>query len=156
MREKLETERERKTRTASNWPWALVVTCLPFLAIVRAQGLRFLELFPLPASVRTRLEAKQSLAGMENICHSTNGRIFCVRCLIWRPPDGTAGDVHHCSICQRCVVQHDHHCGVYGVCIAGRSSNLCHGTMRFYAGIWVCLAVGLFSSLAAAASARLQ
>ena len=38
----------------------------------------------------------------------------CVVCILPRPPD----DAHHCRTCDLCVVGHDHHCCILGVCIA--------------------------------------
>ena len=37
---------------------------------------------------------------------------FCEKCDVWRPPRG-----HHCSQCQRCVLQMDHHCVWLNNCI---------------------------------------
>ena len=42
---------------------------------------------------------------------------------------GNAGEVHHCSICQRCVTHFDHHCGVFGRCICGRGFG---GNMGYF------------------------
>ena len=97
------------------------------------------DCFPLPASVLKRLQARQSLDGMQNVRSKERG-VFCVRCCIWRP-EGSEDHVHHCSVCQRCVVLHDHHCGVFGRCIAGRMVS-CRGSMRFYSALWLCAALG--------------
>lgn len=70
---------------------------------------------PIPSEVAQRIKLNRSTAGMANMVHGD--RIYCVRCLVWRPSD--AGKVHHCNTCQRCVVEFDHHCGVFGRCIAG-------------------------------------
>jgi hypothetical protein len=69
--------------------------------------------FPLPQPVIQRIRARQSLAGLENIHEGEKS--FCVRCMIWRPdvlPPRYRDNTHHCSVCQRCVVDFDHHCGV--------------------------------------------
>lgn len=43
--------------------------------------------------------------------------VYCTRCLLWRKP-GT--NCFHCPTCQRCCLSYDHHCNVFGRCIAGR------------------------------------
>lgn len=84
--------------------------------------------FPLPREVEARLRAKQSLEGLRNLQPDralirsglvTEDQTYCVRCCVWRPSGsrddlGAPGDMrcHHCSVCQRCVMYFDHHCGV--------------------------------------------
>ena len=44
-----------------------------------------------------------------NIKDDVNDRTYCVRCFVWRPNKGRTGrKSHHCSSCQRCVVDFDH------------------------------------------------
>mmetsp|Transcript_1195 Transcript_1195/g.3306 ORF Transcript_1195/g.3306 Transcript_1195/m.3306 type:complete len:233 (+) Transcript_1195:116-814(+) len=81
--------------------------------------------FPQPDIVAERLARGQSLDNVGNI-NGDDGRVFCIRCLVWRPDDGMT---HHCSTCQRCVVEFDHHCGVFGRCIAGDG---CGGNMGYF------------------------
>ena len=101
--------------------------------------------FPLPDKVAELLRAGQDVSGLRNIRSSEGCRTFCVRCLVWRPEgsshadsddddsgsdsDEEEGEVHHCSICQRCVVHYDHHCHILGRCIAGKG---CSGTRALF------------------------
>ena len=54
--------------------------------------------YPMPDIVAERLRNGQTLSGVGNV--HEDGRVFCIRCLVWRPDDS---DVHHCGTCQRCV-----------------------------------------------------
>ncbi|KAJ8605545.1 hypothetical protein CTAYLR_000110 [Chrysophaeum taylorii] len=79
---------------------------------------------PIPDSVRERLIERRSLDDLRNLYLDDETRgSYCVRCCVWRPPKRRS---HHCSTCQRCVVDFDHHCGFYGRCIAGtwRTGNM--------------------------------
>jgi len=80
--------------------------------------------FPQPEIVAEKLRNGMSLAGVGNV--NEDGRVFCIRCLVWRPDDG---ETHHCATCQRCVGAFDHHCGVFGRCIAGDGFG---GNMGFF------------------------
>uniref|UniRef100_A0A7S2GJH6 Palmitoyltransferase n=1 Tax=Haptolina brevifila TaxID=156173 RepID=A0A7S2GJH6_9EUKA len=110
--------------------------------------------FPLPEQVANRLRTGQSLVGLDNVYE--DGHVYCVRCCVWRTmPVGKARyrdvDVHHCSVCQRCVRHFDHHCGVFGRCIAGNGLG---GNMGYFkvillmafAGIVTCFATVLAGS----------
>jgi hypothetical protein len=68
----------------------------------------------------------------------------CRTCHIMRPPRSG-----HCSVCDTCVEEYDHHCGVLGSCVGRR-------TFRFFAGFMqLVTALGLYlcaRSVAAAAA----
>ena len=72
--------------------------------------------FPLPDDIQRFLETRKGSPLMENRRDEAGRRSFCIRCLVWREDKER---VHHCTICQRCVPDWDHHCFAFGVCISG-------------------------------------
>ena len=130
---------------------------------------------PMPREVATCLAAGGELEGLQRNIRRADGATYCVRCLVWRHPgrrgaggadDADAGaadcgephlteycgppsDAHHCSTCQRCVRHFDHHCGVFGRCIAGRGLS---GNMKYFVTI---IFVGWAGGATAAAAAVL-
>lgn len=80
---------------------------------------------PTPPTVRTWLQLNDTSKGRKNVT-GDDGRVYCVRCHVWRPRDSRA---HHCATCQRCVTDFDHHCGVFGRCIHGSGLQ---GNMKYF------------------------
>ena len=107
---------------------------------------------PVPDEVATRLaehapqrDSIDPMSGMSNL--RDGQRSYCVRCYVWRehearpsalsatlsclsgraPPEKVEVRVHHCRICTARAL-FDHHCGVFGRCIAGRGlqGNMWH------------------------------
>ena len=63
--------------------------------------------FPVPPELLELLESGEQK--VQNIKDDVNDRTYCVRCFVWRPNKGRTGrKSHHCSSCQRCVVDFDH------------------------------------------------
>ena len=104
--------------------------------------------FPLPPEVEEKLLTGQPLTGLRNVI--VDGRSFCVRCCVWRESAGLSrfdgvSNTHHCDTCQRCVRDFDHHCGVFGRCIAGEGMG---GNMKYFKTIIAMLAVGILTCIA--------
>merc|ERR1712194_286316 len=100
---------------------ALAGLCTVYLLIGNAGVIhRSLETcYPIPEVVEERLRDALALDDLTNIHgpeDSTTHGLYCVRCLVWRPPSEQTKS-HHCRTCQRCVTGFDHHCGVFGRCI---------------------------------------
>lgn len=66
--------------------------------------------------------------------HSAAVSRWCTVCQVEKPPRA-----YHCSVCDNCVLQMDHHCPVVGTCIAGRNLpafyafNIAATTMMYFA-----------------------
>ena len=114
--------------------------------------------FPIPPAVLERLRSGQSLTGMDNVY--SDGHVYCIRCCMWRHRRRTSRNggafcdnnedenIHHCSVCQRCVRHFDHHCGVFGRCIAGDG---CRGNMGYFKMILTMALAGFMTCFAAIA-----
>lgn len=111
-----------KTMLALIWVEALVAVLSTLYIVFGGAGVIRRSphtCYPIPREVLEQLRGRGDTQLLHNNIKS-NGRpglpdgSYCVRCLVWRPPDGM---VHHCSCCQRCVTGFDHHCGVFGRCI---------------------------------------
>lgn len=132
------------------WDWLLyVVYAEAAVALLCLAGLVFddpgtvrrsrLTCEPVPPEARAKLQ-NMAPPNLQNVT-GADGRTFCVRCYVWRPREPPAYDgdrfharanAHHCSTCQRCVTDFDHHCGVFGRCIAGKGLR---GNFKYFATI---------------------
>lgn len=109
---------------------------------------------PIPDEVQRTIngpEPERQLTLLQGNLDGEDGRVYCVRCFLWRPAHFWNHRVHHCRTCQRCVGDFDHHCGVLGRCIAGKG---CSGNMKFFIGLLLCGHAG-FWTFAASCSAAL-
>jgi hypothetical protein len=126
---------------------------------------------PLPPAVLAALRtdapdwASLQHRGHNIAASSSEPRTYCVRCFVWRPaprevlpaPTGRVGAAlasarallceghgraHHCSSCNSCVRDSDHHCSVLGCCVSGRNVAV------FYCLVLLC-ATGPLTALGA-------
>ena len=75
-------------------------------------------------AARTGLDTATSFPSLD--------RTFCAKCNIWRP-----ARCHHCSVCDRCVLQFDHHCGWLNNCVGYNNYRHFLLTLIFLtAGCW--------------------
>ncbi|KAL1528389.1 hypothetical protein AB1Y20_009739 [Prymnesium parvum] len=96
--------------------------------------------FPMPRQVADALEREGKVQLQHNIVEGQHE--YCTRCLLWR---GTKSDgCHHCSTCQRCVRAFDHHCGVFGRCIAGNGYG---GNMGYFKVLISMGGAGIFTAM---------
>jgi len=120
------------------WLWAaLAALSTAFILLGRAGEVQrsTATCYPIPEQVVHCLEHNaEGLRSLDNINGPEGSRTlgtYCVRCLVWRPPNrdpvtGESAKSHHCSICQRCVVGFDHHCDFFGRCIVS-GNMVCFG-----------------------------
>jgi hypothetical protein len=83
-----------------------------------------MQLLVVPPPVELYIQSEEEEA---NDSQGETGDIYCVRCLVWRRGKKK---YFHCATCQRCVANYDHHCGVFGRCIAGKLP--CQGNLPFF------------------------
>jgi len=134
------------------WTLIILIVVQAAIALVCLAGLLFGDpgvvkrspetCLPVPSDVAARLARGESMGGSPNLVDS--GRSYCVRCFAWRP--STRPPPHHCSTCQRCVVYFDHHCGVFGRCIAGKGFGGNMGYFRVIIGMCI---TGFITTMAA-------
>lgn len=74
---------------------------------------------------------------------SNPGDTYCTRCLVWRRFRYST-KYFHCTVCQRCVVDFDHHCSLFGRCVAG---TWLRGNYKYFAVIIVVGGAGYLTSV---------
>jgi hypothetical protein len=84
-----------------------------------------MQLLLVPPPVELYIQSEEAEEADDS--HGETGDIYCVRCLVWRRGKK---QYFHCATCQRCVANYDHHCGVFGRCIAGKLP--CQGNLPFF------------------------
>ena len=114
-------------------------TSLPMPDIIVQRVHRELGLAPTTSPMAAYQKAVNGLGNIRDDEGAEAGTIYCVRCFVWRRADG-----HHCSCCQRCVNDFDHHCGVLGCCVYGRGFE---GNMWLFNSLLGMAACGMATTL---------
>jgi len=131
------------------WIWAAIAAlCTAFILFGNAGVVKRSHetCYPIPHEVAERLISGKSLESRHNINDPNgSGRVYCVRCLVWRPEREQGGKSHHCSTCQRCVTGFDHHCGVFGRCIVDGNMPCFVGVISMMFAGWMTTAFAFFS-----------
>ena len=94
--------------------------------------------------------------GLERYVQGSDRRIYCTKCLLWRSAKKGISNFH-CAICQRCCAYHDHHCNVFGRCIAGNprfwekgnGNSSGSGNLLYFYGILLVGALAFFTTFSA-------
>lgn len=105
--------------------------------------------FPIPSEMKPLIQSYVDKTQddyeppTESYCSADDesGDTYCTRCLVWRRK--SEGRHFHCNTCQRCVKHFDHHCSVFGVCIAGKVCG--HGNIQYF---YLLLSFGCLASFA--------
>ena len=99
----------------------------------------------MPPEVAERLRAPVPET-LRNINSDDGTRMHRVRCFVWRPAGLQGrGRPHHCRV-PALRPPLDHHCGVYGRCIAG--DGVRNGNLRYFFTIIIMGYYGFFTMLA--------
>eukprot|EP00747_Dinoflagellata_sp_TGD_P219096 gnl/TRDRNA2_/TRDRNA2_91266_c0_seq1.p1 gnl/TRDRNA2_/TRDRNA2_91266_c0~~gnl/TRDRNA2_/TRDRNA2_91266_c0_seq1.p1 ORF type:complete len:259 (+),score=37.95 gnl/TRDRNA2_/TRDRNA2_91266_c0_seq1:25-801(+) len=130
---------ERRALMMLNGSLAIIavvcVACIPWVdpGVIRRSPE---TCFPLPDAVSEKL-----LKGNMVMANVVDGNMsFCVRCFVWRPHGS-----HHCNECKTCVRDFDHHCDVFGRCIAG--DGWFRGNLGIFRVLMSCLLVSVIEFL---------
>ncbi len=108
---------------------------------------------PLPKAVESWVVSEPTAPrpkGLDSYLRGADNRLYCTKCLVWRKP-GVPN--YHCPVCQRCCANHDHHCNVFGRCIAGNAKfwkcNNNRGNLMYFHGILASGGLGFLTVFAA-------
>ena len=71
---------------------------------------------PIAPAQNPWLERRVNLKRNAGVRASDSNLVACAPCGHYRPKDGK-----HCTICDVCVLDHDHHCGIAGICLGHRN-----------------------------------
>jgi len=85
----------------------MFIEAMHFMASFTEPGIIPRQLVPIPSIDVIEEEGED---GKKNVI------TFCKTCRVWRPPRA-----HHCSDCDNCILEFDHHCPWVGNCVGKRN-----------------------------------